>query len=60
MQDAAIIQMLFISVVQAGASPHLQDKSLRTPLMFAAENNHPQVVKYLLKVGAVINSKVMT
>ena len=43
---------------QAGASPHLQDKTLRTPLMFAAENNFPQVVKYLLKAGAVINSKV--
>ena len=47
-----------IYVFQAGASPHLQDKNLKTPLMFAAENNHPDVVKYLLHAKAIIDAKV--
>lgn len=47
-------------IFQAGASPHLQDKNLKTPLMFAAEHNHSDVVKYLLKATAIIDAKVGT
>lgn len=45
---------------QAGASPHLKDKNLKTPLMYAAEHNHSDVVKYLLKANAIIDAKVRT
>ncbi|KAH3796459.1 hypothetical protein DPMN_150027 [Dreissena polymorpha] len=45
------------ALVQSGASPHLKDKSLRTPLMFAAENNHADVVTYLVKANTTIDAK---
>ncbi|KAL4219441.1 Histone-lysine N-methyltransferase ehmt1 [Mactra antiquata] len=55
---AAIGSLCIVHVlIQAGASPHHQDKTLRTPLMFAAENNHADVVQYLIKANAIIDAK---
>jgi len=45
-------------VLQAGASPHVQDVNLKTPLMFAVEENHIDVVNYLIKANATVNAKV--
>ncbi|XP_053380892.1 uncharacterized protein LOC123550294 isoform X2 [Mercenaria mercenaria] len=55
---AAIGSLSIVHVlIQSGASPHHQDKSLKTPLMFAAEENHPDVVSYLIKANAIIDAK---
>ncbi|XP_046584142.1 uncharacterized protein LOC124291244 [Haliotis rubra] len=49
----AIVHVL----VQAGAATHLKDKTLKTPLMMAAEHNKPNVVQYLMKVGARVDDR---
>ncbi|XP_060566569.1 LOW QUALITY PROTEIN: histone-lysine N-methyltransferase EHMT1-like [Ruditapes philippinarum] len=55
---AAVGSLSIVHVlIQAGASPHHQDRSLKTPLMFAAENNHADVVHYLIKANAIIDAK---
>jgi ankyrin repeat protein len=41
-----------------GAFIHAVDKELKTPLMYAAENDHIAIVKYLLKCKANIKQKV--
>ncbi|XP_052789200.1 uncharacterized protein LOC128223821 isoform X2 [Mya arenaria] len=44
-------------LIQAGASPHVQDIYLKTPLMFAAESNHIDVTYYLIKANATVDAK---
>ncbi|XP_063422205.1 histone-lysine N-methyltransferase EHMT2-like isoform X2 [Mytilus trossulus] len=44
-------------LVQAGASINVTDQFLKTPLMYAAENNHESLVKYLLKIKADVNAR---
>lgn len=44
--------------MQAGASINVTDQFLKTPLMYAAENNHESLVKYLLKIKADVNARV--
>lgn len=41
-----------------GAFIHAVDKELKTPLMYAAENDHIALVKYLLKCKANIKQRV--
>lgn len=45
--------------LQAGASPHIIDNNLRTPLMEATQNGHLPVIKTLVKSGAIVEAKVM-
>ncbi|XP_046344023.1 histone-lysine N-methyltransferase EHMT2-like isoform X4 [Haliotis rufescens] len=49
----AIVHIL----IQAGAANHMKDKTLKTPLMMAAEHNKPNVVQYLMKVGARVDDR---
>lgn len=44
-------------LVQGGASINVMDSSLKTPLMYAAENNHVSLVKYLLKINADLKAR---
>lgn len=41
-----------------GSYIHAIDKELKTPLMYAAENNHLSIVKYLMKCKANIKQRV--
>lgn len=43
---------------QAGANIDTCSEDQRTPLMEAAENNHLDAVKYLIKAGALVDPKV--
>lgn len=43
---------------QAGANIDTCSEDQRTPLMEAAENNHLEAVKYLIKAGALVDPKV--
>lgn len=43
---------------QAGANIDTCSEDQRTPLMEAAENNHLDAVKYLIKAGAQVDPKV--
>lgn len=43
---------------QAGANLDMCDEDQRTPLMEACENNHMEVVLYLLRAGASAMHKV--
>lgn len=45
---------------QAGANIDTCSEDQRTPLMEAAENNHLDAVKYLIKAGALVDPKVLT
>ena len=45
-------------VLQAGASIHALDKGLGSPVMAAAQRGKHEVVNYLLKAGAIVDSKV--
>lgn len=45
---------------QAGANIDTCSEDQRTPLMEAAENNHLDAVKYLIKAGAQVDPKVPT
>jgi ankyrin repeat protein len=44
--------------LQAGAGIHTTDKSLKTPLMVAAEYGHLHVLKMLVTSGARLHDKV--
>lgn len=46
------------SLPQAGANIDTCSEDQRTPLMEAAENNHLDAVKYLIKAGALVDPKV--
>lgn len=50
--------MTLILPLQGGASPHAISKSLKTPIMEAAAGGHIKIVQYLLKSGAVVDTKV--
>ena len=52
------ILSLFQSVVQAGACLHTQDKTLKTPLMCAAEYGHLAILKMLTTAGARLDDRV--
>lgn len=43
---------------QAGANIDTCSEDQRTPLMEAAENNHLDAVRYLIKAGALVDPKV--
>lgn len=43
---------------QAGANIDSCSEDQRTPLMEAAENNHLDAVRYLIKAGALVDPKV--
>lgn len=45
--------------LQAGANIDTCSEDQRTPLMEAAENNHLDAVKYLIKAGALVDPKVL-
>lgn len=45
---------------QAGANIDSCSEDQRTPLMEAAENNHLDAVRYLIKAGALVDPKVRT
>ena len=44
--------------MQVGGSVHSISNSLRTPLMLAAQEGHTDIVQYLIKSGAVVDTKV--
>ena len=41
-----------------GSYIHAIDRELKTPMMYAAENDHKAIVKYLLKCKANIKQRV--
>ena len=47
-----------ISSWQAGASPHVTDKKLRTPLMRATKRCHSQVAIILVQRGSICDCSV--
>lgn len=53
-----IVLVLALASQQAGANIDTCSEDQRTPLMEAAENNHLETVKYLIKAGALVDPKV--
>ncbi|KAK6195050.1 hypothetical protein SNE40_000564 [Patella caerulea] len=49
----AIVHIL----VQCGAVVHIQDKTLRTPLMCATENDNKSIIQYLVNAGASVDDR---
>ncbi|XP_055959089.1 probable serine/threonine-protein kinase nek3 [Patella vulgata] len=49
----AIVHIL----VQCGAVVHIQDKTLRTPLMCATENDNKSIIQYLVNAGASVDER---
>lgn len=53
-----LLIVLALASHQAGANIDTCSEDQRTPLMEAAENNHLETVKYLIKAGALVDPKV--
>jgi len=45
-------------LLQAGASPHVLDNSLSTPIILAAEKANMQILQILVKSGGLVDARV--